>query len=181
MQITIEVPETITFASGERGGEQTNFTFALADVDAERLEEWAARAFIAGLVKTGVDAAAGAKEYAEKNASVPGMSDRMAREHLIGKRLAAWRKGQWLSRGTGDGVDEVTKAAIGLTAEAVKASDPRKYKSAGPAERAAMRAEYFENLPAAQKATLMKQATATLEVRQKAARDLAAIRAGVEL
>jgi hypothetical protein len=176
MKITINVPDEITFSSGN-----ADFAFKLADVAADKLVEWAGRAFIAGLVKTGVDAAAGAAEYAKKNADVPGMNDTVARQTLVGKRMDAWKRGEWLARGTGDGVDELTKIAIGLTAEAVSKSDARKYKSADPKERAAMRATYFEGLNEAQKATLMKAATATLDIRRKRMADLEAVRLAINL
>lgn len=171
MQVTIEVGPITFEAQG------VSFTFNPESVKADALADFAARAFVAGIVKTAVDCAAGAKTYAEANK----VTKDEATTALVTKRLTTWKGGIWVSRGVSDGLDAVTKAAIGLTADQVKAGDPKKYKAASPDERSEMRSEYFGKLAKTQQDTLLAHAAKVIEARKVQAATLAAIKADIKL
>ena len=93
MTITLDVPRTVQFAT--KAGDSYTVDFdkvPLADLPGLLVD-----GLIAGFMKAGVDAGAGAKEYGAKNE----MDIETARDILIQKRIKVWESGTWTSRAMG--------------------------------------------------------------------------------
>lgn len=167
MQVTINLPETVDFES--RGIE---FSFGFDAVPADKLGEFALACIIAGISKAGVDAAASAKGYAEKNS----MTEEAATIELVNKRLTVWAKGEWTMRGGGDGLSRVESIAREKVRDTIKASPnkAKEYKAAKPEDRVAMVEEVWAKQSDDARASLIEWAKKELVRRQaeaKAKRD----------
>lgn len=159
MQITINVPDTITWASRD-----VDFTLDLSAVPADKLADLVAKAAEMGFRKAGVDAAASAAKYAKDN----GIDVEAATKELTEKKIAVWLGGTWGAERSGDGMSRIERTAVSAVREAVKARDAKAYKSWDETERFAACVEYFEGLGEEQKAGLMKWAAAEIARRDAA-------------
>lgn len=163
MKIEIELPESVDFES--RGVE---FSFAFADVAEGALEALVTAAVVAGISKAGVDAASSAASYAKDN----GLTPEEATEVLVAKRFAIWHKGEWTSRGTGEGLSRVEQIAREKVRDAIKASKQLAtvYKGKSPEERSSMVEEHWLKQSPEAKDSLIRWAKAELVRRQEAAK-----------
>lgn len=163
MEILIKLPESVDFES--RGVE---FSFSFADVAEDKLADFAVAAIIAGISKAGVDAASSAASYAKEN----DMTAEEATETLIAKRIATWHKGEWASRGTGEGLSRVEQIAREKVRDAIKASKQLAtvYKGKSPEERSAMVEEKWLAQSDEAKDSLIRWAKQELVRRQAAAK-----------
>lgn len=163
MEILIKLPESVDFES--RGVE---FSFNFADVESEKLADFVVAAVVAGISKAGVDAASSAASYAKDN----GMTVEVATSTLVEKRFASWVKGEWTSRGSGDGLSRVEQIAREKVRDAIKASKQLAtvYKGKSPEERSAMVEEKWLAQSDEAKDSLIRWAKGELVRRQAAAK-----------
>lgn len=163
MEITITLPDTVEVSAGEY---VTDFRFDRLSPDA--LAAFVAQAACIGIAKAGNDSASGAKAYAEKHVTVPGMDLEKARETLIEKWIAARyaagsfdRTAMGLSR-----VEQIAREQIraGFKASKAKAAD---YKAADTEGKTAMVEAAWDGLSDDARASLI--AWATEEAKERAA------------
>lgn len=167
MEVKLELPKSVDFES--RGIE---FSFDFADVPADKLSDFVIACVVAGISKAGVDAAASAKGYAEKN----GLTEEAATIELVNKRLTVWAKGEWTMRGGGDGLSRVESIAREKVRDTIKGSPnkAKEYKAAKPEDRVAMVEEVWAKQSDEARAGLIEWAKKELIRRQaeaKAKRD----------
>lgn len=179
MEVTINLPESVDFES--RGIE---FSFGFDAVPADKLADLVIACVVAGISKAGVDAAASAKGYAEKN----GMTEEAATIELVNKRLTVWAKGEWSLRGGGNGLSRVESIAREKVRDALKSSPAKakEYKAAKPEDRAAMVEEVWSKQSDTARESLLSWAKGELVRRQaeaKAKKDAiaAALDLGIKL
>ena len=163
MKLMINLPESVDFES--RGVE---FSFDFSEVASDRLAEFVVHCIVAGVSKAGVDAASSAASYAKDN----DMTVEEATEVLVAKRLATWRKGDWASRGTGEGLSRVEQIAREKVRDAIKASKQLAtvYKGKSPEERSAMVEEKWLAQSDEAKDSLIRWAKGELARRQEVAK-----------
>jgi len=159
MQLTINMPDTITWASRD-----VDFTLDLTMVPEVALADLVAKAAEMGFRKAGVDAAASAAKHAKDN----GLTIEEATTELTEKKIAVWLGGTWGAERSGDGMSRIERTAVSAVREAVKARDAKAYKSWDETERFAACVEYFEALSDEQKSGLVKWATAEIARRDAA-------------
>ena len=159
MQLTINMPDTITWASRD-----VDFTLDLTMVPEVALADLVAKAAEMGFRKAGVDAAASAAKHAKDN----DLTIEEATTELTEKKIAVWLGGTWGAERSGDGMSRIERTAVSAVREAVKARDAKAYKSWDETERFAACVEYFEGLSDEQKSGLVKWATAEIARRDAA-------------
>lgn len=159
MQITIEIPESVTWCSRD-----VDFELVLSEIPADKLADLIATAAVMGFRKAGVDAAASAAKYAADNK----IDVEAATRELTEKKIAVWLSGDWGATRSGDGMSRIERTAISAVRDAVKAKDANAYKAMNESERFAACVEYFDGLSEVQKDGLMRWATAEVARRDAA-------------
>lgn len=172
MKMTIEMPDSVSWSSRD-----IDFTLDLSAVNADKLADLIAQAAIMGFKKAGVDAAAGAKEYAKKN----GISEADATTELTDKKIAVWLGGDWGATRGGDGMTRTERYAVSLCREAVKARDPKAYKDWDEKTRFAECEAYFAQLDEVKRDGLMAHAAKMIAIADKAKAERDALELDIKL
>lgn len=157
MTITIQIPDSFTF---EANGE--SFTFTIP-----QNAEFIARAAIAGITKTLIDASSGAAAYAEKNS----VAKSVAVRELVEKRIRVMETGEWTARAESDGESALRAAMHTVARPVVKAKHGKAWGAMDTEKRDAEIAAYVAGLSPEGLDTLRRAAQVHLaDVAEAAAR-----------
>jgi hypothetical protein len=172
MKMTIEMPDSVSWSSRD-----IDFTLELSKIEPTKLADLIAQAAVMGFKKAGVDAAAGAKEYAKKN----GLPESVATTELTMKKIAVWESGDWGATRGGDGMTRTERYAVSLCREAVKAREAKAYKDWDEKTRFAECEAYFAGLDEAKRDGLLAHAAKMIAIADKAKAERDALELDIKL